>query len=612
MHIEDLSQQERLIAGLQNLYAVGLVTDVILVAGDVEVPCHRSVLAACSPYFRAMFSSKMSESYRQKVELHNVPSGVLRPLLDYIYNSTIDIDNENVQDLFGSANMFELLELHDLCAQYMLQELTPANCMSVYRLAAMHCNEFLLAVTKGYLMKHFGEIAPTGELNGLELGEFLGIISNDDLNIKSEEVVFDTVVKWVQYDFAGRKLHLPVLMKSVRLGLLSEDYMDEVVGLCDMIMKDPFCRSMFSLARLQVAACGSVGMGDEDALEIEAPTQCGKRYGMHCTKLIIFVGAGQVKDVKGLGCYDPRTGKNYYAVAPQFSFDFRNRIDHHRVTVTKDNQILVAGGVLYENYMTPGSGEALSEMLRFDFGARSWLRLPQMIERRCAHALVAHDNYVYAIGGKSLYPQGDPLPTVECFSIEKNRWEYGADLPVALCHHHAFSYKKSIIVVGGDSTDGLVSDVIYQYFPSCNMWERYPVQLENPRTEFGATLVDDKLYICGGWNGQVCLNIMEVIDLDSKKWSRGADFHEDRKSPAMFALDEQVYLCGGIRTVMMSGKRPKEVTSRDLWRYDAKSNCWHQEVKLVPYANCYGYAIAELNIKDLQESDFLSKNVTTL
>jgi kelch-like protein 2/3 len=107
-----------------------------------------------------MFSSKMSESYRQKVELHNVPSGVLRPLLDYIYNSTIDIDNENVQDLFGSANMFELLELHDLCAQYMLQELTPANCMSVYRLAAMHCNEFLLAVTKGYLMKHFGEIAP--------------------------------------------------------------------------------------------------------------------------------------------------------------------------------------------------------------------------------------------------------------------------------------------------------------------------------------------------------------------------------------------------------------------------------------------------------------------
>jgi kelch-like protein 10 len=74
----------------------------------------------------------------------------------------------------------------------------------------------------------------------LELGEFLGIISNDDLNIKSEEVVFDTVVKWVQYDFAGRKLHLPVLMKSVRLGLLSEDYMDEVVGLCDMIMNHKY------------------------------------------------------------------------------------------------------------------------------------------------------------------------------------------------------------------------------------------------------------------------------------------------------------------------------------------------------------------------------------
>ena len=33
-----------------------LLTDVVLTAGDVEVPAHKNMLAACSPYFYAMFT----------------------------------------------------------------------------------------------------------------------------------------------------------------------------------------------------------------------------------------------------------------------------------------------------------------------------------------------------------------------------------------------------------------------------------------------------------------------------------------------------------------------------------------------------------------------------
>ena len=41
---------------------MGLLCDVCLVAGGLELRCHKSVLAACSQYFFAMFTNEMSEA----------------------------------------------------------------------------------------------------------------------------------------------------------------------------------------------------------------------------------------------------------------------------------------------------------------------------------------------------------------------------------------------------------------------------------------------------------------------------------------------------------------------------------------------------------------------
>lgn len=82
---------------IKNLcYRQNLLCDVRLVADSVEVPAHKMVLAACSPYFHAMFTS-FEESRQERIVLQGIDPQALQLLIDYVYSSEVHVTEENVQ-----------------------------------------------------------------------------------------------------------------------------------------------------------------------------------------------------------------------------------------------------------------------------------------------------------------------------------------------------------------------------------------------------------------------------------------------------------------------------------------------------------------------------------
>ncbi|KFQ26284.1 Kelch-like 40, partial [Merops nubicus] len=356
-----LYQQTLLQDGLKDMLDHNKFLDCVLKVKGKEFPCHRLVLAACSPYFRAMFLSDMEESKKREVSLEDVDPDVMGKILHYIYTSELEITEQNVQDIFSVANMFQIPSIFTVCVSFLQKRLCLSNCLAIFRLGLMLDCARLAVAARDFICDRFPLVSRDEEFYQLSPDELIAVISSDSLNVEKEETVFEAVMKWVgTKDREGRQKALPVVFESIRFRLMPEDYVKDHVEKHALVKASPELLKKLQMVKdaqkgkitvvkkkkgkkggekreKGFVANGAVVVEEEEEEEEALPGILNDtmRFGMFLQDLIFMVSDS------GAVAYDPTANECYYAsLSTQIP-------KNHTSLVTKENQIFIVGGLYY-------------------------------------------------------------------------------------------------------------------------------------------------------------------------------------------------------------------------------------------------------------------------
>ena len=234
---------------MAELWREGKLCDVRLELEGRVFLAHRIVLAGSSPYFAAMFTSHMEESRASAITLHGILPKALELLLNYCYTSRIVITADNVQDLLPAADILQLSWVCKVCSTFMKNQLDTNNCLGICAFANTYSCTELQRAAGCFAQQHYQEVLEGGEFLELGPAELAELLQSDDLNVQNEEQVFESFMKWVEYDIAGRRAHMASILKHVRLPLLDRGYLVSRVGIEPLVRTCEGCRDLVDEAK---------------------------------------------------------------------------------------------------------------------------------------------------------------------------------------------------------------------------------------------------------------------------------------------------------------------------------------------------------------------------
>ncbi|XP_064418104.1 kelch-like protein 2 isoform X3 [Latimeria chalumnae] len=482
---------------MNELRSENLLCDVTIVAEDVEIAAHRVVLAACSPYFHAMFTGEMSESRAKRVRIKEVDGWTLKMLIDYVYTAEIQVTEENVQVLLPAAGLLQLQDIKKTCCEFLESQLHPTNCLGIRAFADMHACTELLNHANTYAEQHFSDVVLSEEFLNLGIEQVCSLISSDKLTIPSEEKVFEAVISWVNHDKEVRQEYMAHLMEHVRLPLLSREYLVQRVEEEALVKNSSACKDFLIEAM-------KYHLLPVEQRALMKTTRTRLRTPVSLPKVLVVVGGQAPKAIRSVECYDFKE-ERWYQVSELPSRRCRAGLSSVEAYNIKPNEwfhvapmntrrssvgVGVVGGLLYAVGGYDGaSRQCLSTVESYNPGTDEWTYVAEMSTRRSGAGVGVLNGLLYAVGGHD-----GPLvrKSVEMYDPATYVWKQVADMNMCRRNAGVCAVNGFLYVVGGD--DGSCNLVSVEYYnPAIDKWTLLPSCMSTGRSYAGVTVIDKPL-----------------------------------------------------------------------------------------------------------------------
>jgi hypothetical protein len=167
-----------------------------------------------------MFSCELAESKQKLIPLNGIDSNSMRSIIEYAYTSQLIIHDNNVQSLLQSANLFDIKPIKDACSHYMEWHIDESNCIGIHCFSEKYDCFKLKATSFNFILANFCKVSKIifkdifwsefihfllkkvilcDEFLNLHKSKLIEIISDDNLNVPNEDIVFNACMKWLDH-----------------------------------------------------------------------------------------------------------------------------------------------------------------------------------------------------------------------------------------------------------------------------------------------------------------------------------------------------------------------------------------------------------------------------
>ncbi|KAJ1673201.1 hypothetical protein EV182_005700, partial [Spiromyces aspiralis] len=164
-------------------------------------PAHRAFLANISPFFQALFSNGMRETFEREIALHDISPRAFKRILTYAYTRkcSFALDDAGIDEAIEClicADHLSIEPLVNACWSSIRERINHENVWEIWQLAKNFTNDTMSGICRAYCQFHMSEligVAATLLASPELLHEVLEL---DCVNLCKEEDLIPFVTRW--------------------------------------------------------------------------------------------------------------------------------------------------------------------------------------------------------------------------------------------------------------------------------------------------------------------------------------------------------------------------------------------------------------------------------
>nr|CDS33495.1 BTB (POZ) domain containing 9 [Hymenolepis microstoma] len=226
-------------------------SDITLVVGDAQFPCHRVILASRCEYFRALLFGGLAETHSSSIRLNGISSTAFYYILEYIYTGKLDISGANIEDacdVLGLVCQYNFSNLQDDLSRNFIQSLNVQNVCLLYDSAITYDLEDLIDACLQTIDRYPAIILTQPQFLRLSRASVVRMLSRDSFYIPEIEILRG-VQAWLEADYQSRFEKSTAIVASSSSPSVSVSFVDQQQHQVQQFPKDPTLLASMTLKK---------------------------------------------------------------------------------------------------------------------------------------------------------------------------------------------------------------------------------------------------------------------------------------------------------------------------------------------------------------------------